>query len=129
MSIRRFAPLVLLAAGVAGPFVAPQFQSQIAVLWVLVTLALTWDIVGGQMGYNSFGNVVFFGAGMYASAVVQRALFFDAGQFAGSRAAPLPAWSRSSTSAGWGWAWRSGRSSRWLLLRQAKSWKGGCMNA
>ena len=82
MSIRRFGPLLLLAAGLVGPFVAPQFQSQIAVLWVLVTLALTWDIVGGQMGYNSFGNVVFFGAGMYASAVVQRALFFDAGQFA-----------------------------------------------
>ena len=70
-------PLALVAAGIAGPFVAPQFQSQMAVLWVLVVLALTWDVVGGQMGYNSFGNVLFFGAGMYASAVVQRGLFFD----------------------------------------------------
>ena len=82
MNLRHVGPLALLAAGIAGPFIAPQFQSQIAMLWVLVTLALTWDIVGGQMGYNSFGNVVFFGAGMYASAVVQRALFFEADQFA-----------------------------------------------
>ena len=77
MTLRRVGPLALVAAGIAGPFVAPQFQSQMAVLWVLVVLALTWDIVGGQMGYNSFGNVLFFGAGMYASAVVQRGLFFD----------------------------------------------------
>ena len=77
MSPRRRAwlgPLLLAAAGVAGPFAAPQFQSQMAVLWVMVILALTWDVAGGQMGYNSFGNVVFFGAGMYASAVVQREL-------------------------------------------------------
>ena len=77
MTLRRVGPLALVAAGIAGPFVAPQFQSQMAVLWVLVVLALTWDVVGGQMGYNSFGNVLFFGAGMYASAVVQRGLFFD----------------------------------------------------
>ena len=77
MTLRRVGPLLLVAVGIAGPFAAPQFQSQLAVLWVLVVLALTWDVVGGQMGYNSFGNVLFFGAGMYASAVVQRALFFD----------------------------------------------------
>jgi branched-chain amino acid transport system permease protein len=39
--------------------------------------ALTWDILGGQMGYNSLGNIVFFGAGMYASAIVQIGLFYD----------------------------------------------------
>jgi len=77
MTLRRVGPLLLVAVGIAGPFAAPQFQSQLAVLWVLVVLALTWDVVGGQMGYNSFGNVLFFGVGMYASAVVQRALFFD----------------------------------------------------
>jgi len=38
----------------------------------MILFALTWDILGGQMGYNSFGNVVFFGLGMYACAVVQR---------------------------------------------------------
>ena len=75
-------PLLVAAAGVAGPFIAPQFQSQMAVLWVMVILALTWDVAGGQMGYNSFGNVVFFGAGMYASAVVQRELAGGAGEVA-----------------------------------------------
>lgn len=82
MTLRRVGPLLLVAVGIAGPFAAPQFQSQLAVLWVLVVLALTWDVVGGQMGYNSFGNVLFFGAGMYASAVVQRALFFDVDRLA-----------------------------------------------
>ena len=75
---RRLGLAVLAAAAVAAPFVAPGLQSQMAVLWVMVVLALTWDVVGGQMGYNSFGNIVFFGAGMYASAVVQRALLLNA---------------------------------------------------
>ncbi len=79
---RRLAPLLLAAAGIAGPFLVPQLQSQMAVLWVMVVLALTWDVVGGQMGYNSFGNIVFFGAGMYASAVVQRGLFFNVQEYA-----------------------------------------------
>ena len=38
----------------------------------MILFALTWDINGGQMGYNSFGNVFFFGIGMYVCAVVQR---------------------------------------------------------
>jgi branched-chain amino acid transport system permease protein len=38
----------------------------------MIVLALTWDLLGGQMGYNSFGNVLFFGIGTYACAVVQR---------------------------------------------------------
>ena len=79
---RRLGLVVLAAAAVAAPFAAPGLQSQMAVLWVMVVLALTWDVVGGQMGYNSFGNIVFFGAGMYASAVVQRALLFNAQDYA-----------------------------------------------
>ena len=82
MSRRLLGPLLVAAAGIAGPFVVPQLQSQMAVLWVMVVLALTWDVVGGQMGYNSFGNIVFFGAGMYASAVVQRGLFFNVQEYA-----------------------------------------------
>jgi branched-chain amino acid transport system permease protein len=79
---RRLGVVLLAVAAVAAPFVAPGLQSQMAVLWVMVVLALTWDVVGGQMGYNSFGNIVFFGAGMYASAVVQRGLLFDAQEYA-----------------------------------------------
>ena len=64
--------IVIALVALALPFVAPDYRAQIALLWVMVLFAMTWDILGGQTGYNSFGNVVFFGIGMYASAVVQR---------------------------------------------------------
>lgn len=67
--------------GLLLPLLFPNYQTQIAVLWMMVTFALTWDILGGQMGYNSFGNIVFFGIGMYAAASVQHELYFDIGQF------------------------------------------------
>jgi branched-chain amino acid transport system permease protein len=67
-------PAVILAFGVAFPALAPAYRSQMAFLWVMVVFALTWDLLGGQMGYNSFGNVLFFGVGMYACVVVQRDL-------------------------------------------------------
>ncbi len=62
--------LVVLA--LAAPWLAPAYRTQISFLWVMIIFALTWDILGGQMGYNSFGNVVFFGVGMYGCAVIQR---------------------------------------------------------
>ena len=71
----------LALAGLMLPIVAPAYQGQIAILWMMVVFALTWDVVGGRMGYNSFGNIVFFGIGMYAAAMVQRELYFDVGQF------------------------------------------------
>ena len=32
-------------------------------MWILIVLSLTWDVQGGQMGYNTFGNILFFGIG------------------------------------------------------------------
>ncbi|MEM6945769.1 MAG: branched-chain amino acid ABC transporter permease, partial [Pseudomonadota bacterium] len=61
----------ILAAGIAAPIVLPGYTTQFSVLWVMVLLALTWDLQGGQMGYNSLGNIFFFGFGMYVSAVCQ----------------------------------------------------------
>ncbi len=74
-----------LAAAIAAPWLAPEIVTQLAFLWLMILFALTWDILGGQMGYNSFGNVVFFGIGMYACAVVQRdsGLGYYAALFAG----------------------------------------------
>ncbi len=74
-----------VAIALALPLLAPAYQSQLAFLWVMIVLALTWDLLGGQMGYNSFGNIVFFGVGMYACAVVQRdaGLGYFAGLFLG----------------------------------------------
>ena len=78
---RALGLVALLALSLALPLLFPHYQSQIGFLWVMVVLALTWDMLGGQMGYNSFGNVVFFGVGMYACAVVQRD--FGLGYFPG----------------------------------------------
>lgn len=64
--------IAVLALAVAAPWLAPALVTQLAFLWLMVLFALTWDVVGGQMGYNSFGNVIFFGLGAYATAVLQR---------------------------------------------------------
>ena len=66
--------VVLAALALIAPFVpeAAAYTTQLSFLWVMILFALCWDIMGGQMGYNSFGNIVFFGVGMYVCAVVQR---------------------------------------------------------
>jgi len=56
----------------AAPYLFPEWVTQLAFLWLMVLFALTWDILGGQMGYNSFGNVLFFGLGCYVTALIQR---------------------------------------------------------
>ena len=65
--------------GVFGPIIFPDYTLSIAYLWMMVLMASTWDILGGQMGYNSLGNITFFGAGMYISAIVQISMFYDPG--------------------------------------------------
>jgi len=67
--------IVILA--LIAPWLLPAYRTQLAFLWIMVVFALTWDTVGGQMGYNSFGNIVFFGIGMYVTAVVQRNIHYD----------------------------------------------------
>jgi branched-chain amino acid transport system permease protein len=83
-SLRPLTYLSLLLVGVAAPLLFPNYTNQIAVLWLMIVFASTWDILGGQMGYNSLGNIFFFGAGMYASAVVQIGLYYDVGMYTAS---------------------------------------------
>lgn len=71
----------LVVFGIAGPMLFPAYTNQIAVMWLMILMACTWDIMGGQTGYNSLGNIAFFGLGMYASAVTQIALFYDVGEY------------------------------------------------
>ncbi|MGE5049344.1 MAG: branched-chain amino acid ABC transporter permease [Deltaproteobacteria bacterium] len=80
-----FAAVALL---LVFPALLPNYRSQMALLFVMIIFALTWDLLGGQMGYNSFGNVLFFGVGMYACAIIQRdsGLGYFAGFFLGSAA-------------------------------------------
>ncbi len=67
----------ILTAAIAAPLVFPNYTFQFTVLWVMILLALTWDVLGGQMGYNSLGNIFFFGAGMYVCTIVQIGLYYD----------------------------------------------------
>ncbi|HXX09533.1 MAG TPA: branched-chain amino acid ABC transporter permease [Pseudolabrys sp.] len=76
-----FTLAALILAGIAAPLLFPAYTNQVAVLWLMIVFASTWDILGGQMGYNSLGNIFFFGAGMYTSAVVQIGLFYDVGMY------------------------------------------------
>ena len=108
----------VLACGVVAPLVAPAYQSQLTELLLFIVFALAWDLVGGQMGYNSFGNVLFVGVGMYVSAIVQVGLVydvelyteakgggtefvFDAAQFLTGLALGLPAAAMASALAAW----------------------------
>lgn len=79
--------LPILVAGIAAPLLFPAYSIQFATLWVMVLFALTWDVMGGQMGYNSLGNIFFFGIGMYASGVIQIAQFADVGEFTAAHGA------------------------------------------
>jgi len=71
----------IVAVALAAPFLLPAFMAQLTFLWVMIVFALTWDTLGGRMGYNSFGNIVFFGIGMYATTVVQIALYHDVAEY------------------------------------------------
>jgi branched-chain amino acid transport system permease protein len=72
---------VLLIFGIAAPFIFPNYTFQLAIWMMMIMFALTWDIMGGQMGYNSLGNIFFFGAGMYVSAIVQIGLYYDVAEY------------------------------------------------
>ncbi len=73
--------LALLALTIVAPFVFPAFGTQLATLWLFIIVALTWDMTGGQMGYNSLGNIFFYGTGMYVAAVIAIGLVYDVGQY------------------------------------------------
>ncbi len=72
---------LLLAVGIAAPFLFPAHAVQFAIFWIMVLFALTWDTMGGQMGYNSLGNILFFGFGMYVCAVMQIGLVYNVGEY------------------------------------------------
>jgi branched-chain amino acid transport system permease protein len=74
----------ILIFGVLAPFILPAFKVQLSILCILIVLALTWNIQGGEMGYNTFGNILFYGLGMYLCASVQVGMFF-----------PLAEWTES----------------------------------
>ena len=46
----------LIILGLAAPYLFSAFKVQLTYLCVLIVLAMTWNLQGGEMGYNSFGN-------------------------------------------------------------------------
>ncbi len=77
---KKFLPYILLGLlGIFGPILFPNYTLSIAYLWMMILMASTWDLLGGQMGYNSLGNITFFGVGMYVSAIVQISFFYEGG--------------------------------------------------
>ncbi len=70
-AVQVLAALAALAIAIAAPFLLPTNMAQLVDLMVFILIALGWDMMGGQMGYNSFGNILFFGIGMYLTASTQ----------------------------------------------------------
>ena len=73
--------IALVAITIAAPFLFPDFRTQLATLWLMIIVSLTWNMTGGQMGYNSLGNIFFYGTGMYVAAVIAIALVYDVGDY------------------------------------------------
>jgi branched-chain amino acid transport system permease protein len=46
------------------------YMTVLVEMYLFAVLALSWDIVGGQTGYPSFGNMAFFGIGAYSTAIL-----------------------------------------------------------
>lgn len=64
--------LVALGAVIAFGAMANNYLLQVgATLAMSVVLCLSWNIVGGFMGYPSFGTAAFFGLGAYAGGILQ----------------------------------------------------------
>ena len=77
MSKKFYLYSALIAFIIVAPFAFPDFKTQLATVWLMIIVALTWDMTGGQMGYNSLGNITFYGTGMYVAAVVAIALVYE----------------------------------------------------
>ena len=72
---------VLIAVTIIAPFLLPDYRTQLATMWLMIIVALTWDMTGGQMGYNSLGNIFFYGTGMYVAAVICISLAYNVGEY------------------------------------------------
>jgi branched-chain amino acid transport system permease protein len=48
------------------------FVSLLFTVFMFVTLATSWNLIGGYAGYLSFGHVVFFGIGAYTTALLMK---------------------------------------------------------
>ncbi|MGP0088691.1 MAG: branched-chain amino acid ABC transporter permease [Xanthobacteraceae bacterium] len=89
---------IALAAGLAAlaivlcvlPFVTSNYLVRLATIaFMYVTLASSWNIIGGLTGYPSFATAAFFGLGAYGSGIVRAYASLPAAWLAGAAAAGL----------------------------------------
>lgn len=77
-----FVFLLAVAAAALLPLFVGNFTLRTATdILIFAILSSSWNIIGGYTGYASFGNIVFFGVGAYATAIFMNTLhlgFFPA---------------------------------------------------
>ena len=78
--------LIVLAAGLALPYLTSVPLPRLAMLWLFMTLAIGWHITAAQAGYLPLGSVVFFGIGIYAAAVLQISLYHPLAEYVSASA-------------------------------------------
>jgi branched-chain amino acid transport system permease protein len=66
----------ILVFTLIAPFIFPAYKLQMAIMIVYIVAAITWNIQGGETGYNTFGNIMFFGLGMYLCSGIQIGMYF-----------------------------------------------------
>lgn len=67
----KIALVVGLLALLAPPFLGSGYTVRfLTEMFMLITLAQAWNIIGGLSGYISFGQVVFFGLGAYTTGLL-----------------------------------------------------------
>ena len=59
MSKQNIFLLIILVFTILVHYLFPSRIVFFTILSLFIVFSLTWDIQGGQMGYNSFGNIVF----------------------------------------------------------------------
>lgn len=62
--------IAVSSLAVLGPFLPPAALATATAVLLFVTLAQSWNIIGGFVGYPSFGQVTFSGVGGYCAAVL-----------------------------------------------------------
>ncbi len=84
--------IAIIAFTIVAPFLFPAYNTQLATLWLMIIVALSWDMTGGQMGYNSLGNIFFYGTGMYVAAVVTIGLVYNVGEYTAASGGGIYEW-------------------------------------
>jgi len=66
------ATVILATVTIIGPFLNQYYQSLMIFLFIYAVLAMSYDIMGGQMGYMNLGHAIFYGIGAYFFAILLR---------------------------------------------------------